>query len=83
MEAFIKATQDLKSCFDKSSYEDSYNLNSSQMQKQCIDEKVRLAEIVFGDKILAHNVIDERIEILKQKKMDSVNQRKRFIENSL
>ena len=81
MEEFLNQLHKTKNCFEQTNFQNMTKLSKDDKRLICIEEKINLAKIVFSNKLSTHNLIDERINILNERRKNDYDNRRKFLDS--
>lgn len=81
MEDFLNQLHKTKQCFEQRNLDELMKLTNDDKRLVCIEDKIKLAKLVFSNKLNTYNLIDERISILKERKKSELDSRRKFIDS--
>lgn len=79
MEQFLNHFHAVGNCYSKYSYEDVMNMNKQSIQHLCLSERLTLNEYLHSNNMKTSNMINERLNIIKENNSKASAQRLEFL----
>lgn len=80
MEQFLNNVNAVKDCYSKHSYEEVMNMDKRSIQHLCLSERLTLNEYLHSDNMRTSNMVNERLNIIKQNNTNEANQRLEYLQ---
>lgn len=80
MENYLNNLSNLKACYERNSFEQVMTMNKEQIRTLCLDEKIKVIRDVTSDRLLASNLITERIIVLHDRENDKIKARRELLD---
>mmetsp|Transcript_21499 Transcript_21499/g.22333 ORF Transcript_21499/g.22333 Transcript_21499/m.22333 type:complete len:81 (+) Transcript_21499:1039-1281(+) len=80
MQNFFDSLNELNTCYNKYSKEDVKNMTTSDFNSVCLQEKFKVAQNLFSDSMDTKNLINERLDIIKERNEDNLVLRRKLLD---
>ncbi len=80
MEDFLKSLNNLNECFGKEDLSALKGSDANVLKTLCLNERIKVIELVTGDSLKTKNLVHERLAILKDRNADNKIDRINFLD---
>ena len=80
MEEYLNRLNNLKTCYSQYSFEQVMAMENTQIQTLCLEERVQVIRDITSDRLVASNLVNERIRILHDRENQKVQSRREYLD---